>query len=304
MKYSVVVPVFNSADSLIELHERLAKVLTNLSDDYEIIFVDDGSVDSSWDVLRSIKTQAESNVLCVRLAKNYGQHNATFCGLKFATGERIITIDDDLQYFPEDITVMVDAMNETKAHLIYGHSEDNHSVFKKAASTAYKSGSKYLDGKHGLGSSFRLFDARLKRSVLVHEFQFVFLDELFSWYTDDIGVVKVRYQARRSGKSGYDLAKSVKLANRNTLNYSSVPLRFMTYGGAVFAAIFFLLAVWFIVKKLMFGTKVPGFTAMIVAISFSISVMLLCFGVIGKYLNMIITRMNEKPTYSIKDELL
>lgn len=304
MKYSVVIPVYNSQDSLEELFNQLSKSMEVVSSDYEIIFVDDFSQDESWKILSKIKSSSNDKVKLVRLAKNYGQHNATFCGFKYATGDRVITIDDDLQYSPEDITLLIERMDETEADLVYGVGEANHSLIRNASSNVYKAGVKYLEKKKAEGSSFRLAQKRLLDKIINHEFHFIFLDEIIPWYTDYIEIVPVNHFKRPYGKSNYSFKNTVRLANKNTLNYSDLPLRMMTYGGAVFSFIFFLVGLYFILKKLVFNINVPGFTGLIVAISFSTSLMLLCFGIIGRYMNNILSRLNEKPTYSIKSEVL
>ena len=304
MKYSIVIPVYNSEDSLEELYTRISETLKKNGHEFEVIFVDDFSNDNSWDRLLKIKSANLKSVKLIRLAKNYGQHNATFCGFKYTTGERVITIDDDLQYAPEDILLLIERMNQSDADLVYGLGDVSHSVIRNASSKMYKAGVKYLEKKKNEGSSFRLAEKRLLDKIVNHEFHFVFLDEIIPWYTDYIEVVEVRHEKRPYGKSNYSFNNVAHLANKNTLNYSDLPLRMMTYGGAVFSFIFFIVGMFFVMKKLFLNVNIPGFTALIVAISFSTSLMLLCFGIVGRYMNNILSRLNEKPTYSIKSKLL
>jgi glycosyltransferase involved in cell wall biosynthesis len=120
IEYSVVVPVFNSEASLEELLSRLTTVMNSTGKSYELIFVDDGSRDHSWEIMKKLKEKNSGVLTAIRLAKNFGQHSATFCGFNFAKGNFIITIDDDLQCPPEEIPKLIKVMEETDAELVYG----------------------------------------------------------------------------------------------------------------------------------------------------------------------------------------
>lgn len=306
MKYSVVIPVYNSQNSLNELFQRLKKTFESFESEttYEVIFVDDFSKDESWGVLKSLKKEHPEHLKIIRLAKNYGQHNAIFCGFRNSTGERIITIDDDLQQAPEDIVLLVNRMDDTDADLVYGVGGNKHSVSRKIGSDLYKKGSKYIDKKYGEGSSYRLLTSSLLKKVIAHKQHFIFIEELLFWYTEWIEVVKVQHHPRKSGKSGYSPLKIFRLVVKSSVNYSNWPLKFMIYGGGFLSLLFFLIGLYFIYKKIFIGVLVPGFTALIVAIFFSTSILLLCFGIVGKYLFNIYDILNDKPTYSIKEAFL
>ncbi len=304
MKYSVVIPVYNSQDSLEELYNRISETLSKVSDSFEVVFVDDFSNDASWDNLLKLKNTHLNNVKIIRFAKNYGQHNAVLCGLKYCKGDRIVTIDDDLQQAPEDILLLIDKMDNSNADLVYGVGGKHHSVARRMGSKLYKQGSKHIDGKYGEGSSFRLIERSLLEKVIGRKQHFVFIEELLFWHTEYIEVVKVNHYPRKSGKSGYSPFKLFKLVVNVSINYSNWPLKFMIYGGAVLSLISFLFGLYFILKKIILGVNVPGFTALIVAIFFSTSILLLCFGIVGKYLQNIYIVLNDKPAYSIKEALL
>ncbi len=304
MKYSVVIPVYNSQNCLKELYERISTTLQKLTADYEVIFVDDFSSDKSWNVLKEIKDANSGQSKIVRFAKNYGQHNATLCGFRYATGDRIITMDDDLQQAPEDILLLVEKMDSTNADLIYGVGGKNHSLVRRVGSNLYKQGAKHIDGKYGEGSSFRLIDSSLLKKVVNHKMHFILIEELLFWHTECIEIVEVQHHPRRSGKSGYSPLKLFKFIVNISVNYSNWPLKFMTYGGAILSLVFFLLGLYFILKKLLLNVSVPGFTALIVAIFFSTGLLLLCFGIVGKYLNNIYIVLNDKPVYSVKEAYL
>jgi glycosyltransferase involved in cell wall biosynthesis len=304
MKYSVVIPVYNSEASLKELFEKLQLTLTSLSEDFEVIFIDDYSKDNSWNVLNELKNSHPSKVKIVRFAKNYGQHNATFCGLKHASGDFVLTIDDDLQYNPEDIKLLVDEINKTQLDVVYGVGTQGHSNLRKVGSEIYKRGTKFFEKSLGDGSSFRIIRSQVIQNIVGHEQHFIFIDEFLQWYTHNIGFITVEHKKREKGKTGYSPLKIIKMLSETTYNYGTWPLKLMIYGGAILSLFTFLLGVYFIYKKLFLNVSVPGFTAIIVAVLFSTSVMLMCFGVIGNYLKNIYSVLNKKPSYTIKESHL
>ncbi len=304
MDYSIVIPVYNSENSLEELFRRIDQTMSTLQLSFEVIFVDDNSEDDSWEILLSIKEQYPTLIKLIRFSKNFGQHNTTMCGFKFATGDYIITIDDDLQQSPEDIKLLMDRMNSTGAELVYGIRKNKQKYHKQIATDLYKKTSKHVDGKYGEGSSFRLITASLVEKIMGERRRVIFIEEILHWYTDSIELVPVSYEMRKSGKSGYSPLVVFRMLVSNSVNFSDWPLRFMTYGGGTASVILFLMGIRFIIKKLIFDNAVPGFTALMVTILFSTSIILLCFGILGKYLRNIYIVLNQKPTYSIKETRL
>jgi glycosyltransferase involved in cell wall biosynthesis len=139
LEYSIVVPVFNSEASLEELFSRLTQVMDQTGKTYEMIFVDDGSLDQSWEVMKKIKEENPGVFTAIRLAKNFGQHSATFCGFNFVKGKSIITLDDDLQCPPEEIPKLIKAMDESDAELVYGiYKAKKHSLARNIGSKTFK----------------------------------------------------------------------------------------------------------------------------------------------------------------------
>lgn len=300
--YSVVIPVFNSEASLGELYERLVKVMDAAGYPFECIFVDDGSQDASWETLKKLKEKNPSVVVAIRLAKNFGQHSATFCGFNFAKGEYIITIDDDLQCPPEEIPKLIRRMNETDAELVYGiFDKKQHSWFRNYGSRNFKRVSALL-GRAKEGSSFRLISSNIIQKIIIHQQNFVFIDEILHWYTDYVSMVIVEHHPRKYKRSMYSPRKIWILLANIMIYYTTVPLKLMVYGGLISSAFFFVLSIIFAAKKIFFNVPL-GYTSLIVAILFSTSLILLSLGVIGEYLSRIYMVQNKKPLYSIKKVL-
>jgi undecaprenyl-phosphate 4-deoxy-4-formamido-L-arabinose transferase len=301
--YSIVVPVYNSSESLEELYRRIGQTMGRLEKTFEVIFVDDDSADTSWNTLEAIQKANPAKVVAIRLARNFGQHNATICGIAQASGAYIITIDDDLQNPPEEIAKLIDAMQQSEADLVYGiYGRKHHSMARNLGSGALKSWSRRLFKTKGHGSSFRLMRSSLAKKLLNHQINFIYIDELFNWYTSHISFTLVDHQKRPYQQSTYTSHSLISLLSNLVIYYTAIPLKLMVYGGFISAFFSFIIGVIFIYKKI--ARDVPlGFTALIVAILFSTSIILLSLGVIGEYLSRIYMVQNQKPPFSIKTVL-
>ena len=298
--YSIIVPVYNSCESLEELFLQIKGIMSNLEKTFEVIFVDDDSSDCSWNKLESIRKADPERVIAIQLARNFGQHNATICGIAQASGLFIITIDDDLQNPPEEIAKLINSMQNTDADLVYGiYSKKQHSMVRNLGSGAIKGWSRYIFKTKGNGSSFRLMRSSLGKSLLKHQINFIYIDELFNWYTNHIGFVQVEHHERPYQKSTYTPRSLFSMLSNLVIYYTAIPLRMMVYGGFISALLSFIIGLVFIYKKIFHDVPL-GFTALIVAILFSTSIILLSLGVIGEYLSRIYMVQNQKPPFVIK----
>ena len=298
IQYSVVVPVYNSSPTLNKLFDRITKALDGTGKAYEVIFVNDGSKDESWEVLKKIKDDSPDLVTAVNLSKNFGQHNATFCGFNFAKGRFILTVDDDLQTPPEEMVKLISSQEEGGFDLVYGiYQKKKHSRTRNLGSKLLKRSASWY-GRPGEGSSFRLIDREMIEKLLVHHQNFVFIDELLLWYTDNINFIPVKHEKRKGTSTGYTFLKLWGMFSNLLIYYTTIPLKIMIYGGLLSSLVFFVMAVIFIINKLVFDVPL-GWSSLIVAILFSTSLILFSLGIIGEYLSRIYMVQNKKPPYSI-----
>ncbi|MEJ5304240.1 MAG: glycosyltransferase [Bacteroidales bacterium] len=298
-EFSVVVPVFNSSESLEELTEGILQVFQELNRSFQIIFIDDRSTDDSWKVLFNLKEKYPQYLTLVRLAKNFGQHNATLCGMQLASGEKIITIDDDLQTPPAEIKKLIAWHDDKGDDVVYGISRNkNHHFIRTFGSRLIKFFSGKLRNTPGEGSSFRLIAKPLADKLRQNVVFFVFIDEILLWYTENIGFVEVLHLPRKYNHSGYTPRKLLNLVTNLVIFYTDFPLKLMVYGGFFASFISFIMGLVFIIKKLFFNVPL-GYTSLIVAILFSTSITLLSLGIIGEYLSRIYKVQNRKPPFSI-----
>ena len=303
IEYSVVVPVFNSENNLNELFDRINKVFNELDKKFEIIFIEDGGSDRSWEVLTKLKKENPEIITAIKLNKNFGQHNATICGFNFAKGEFIITLDDDLQNPPEEIKKLIAACQEKESDVVYGvYEKKKHTRMRNIGSASIKMTSKKFLKGTGKGSSFRLIKREIINKITEHHHHFVFIDEILLWYTDSFSFVFVEHHKRPEGKSGYSSRKLFTLISDLIYFYTNIPLKIMVYGGLIVSFVSLVLGIQFIIKKLFFDIPL-GYTSLIVTILFSTSIIVFSLGVIGGYLSRIYLVQNKKPSYIVKKVL-
>jgi len=302
MEVSVIIPVYNASASIATVVEKVQEMFVQFPMSHEIILVDDGSTDDSWSILKTLKAKSEQTIKIIRLARNFGQHNATLCGFSHAKGELVVTIDDDLEMDPLDIPKLIQHQKETNADLVYGEFDKHKgSVFRKGMKRAHLGVSK-LEGKgKGRGSSFRVISRRLTEKILHGSRFFTFIDEVVSWYTDKVQYVAVKRGTSLKSQSGYSLFRLSFMFADLVMFSSLLPLRLVTLFGLLLAGINFPLGIYFILKKLFFKAQL-GYTSVIVSILFGTGIILLFLGIIAGYMSNMIRAQNGKPIY-FEDEV-
>jgi len=299
IELSVVIPVYNGENDLRELTERLETVLRKLVDDrYEIVFVNDGSTDSSWDILRAMAS-ANAKIVAVNLSRNFGQHNALMCGFSQVKGTLIITLDDDLQNPPEEIPKLFEGIRNGY-DVVYGiYSHKKHSKFRNLGSEFIQFVYRKTFNINVRTSSFRIIRRTIVDYMLSYEKSFTFIDGLICWFTTHIGNVYVEHHQRKAGASGYSFKKLILLALNMVTNFSIVPLQTASLMGFAFAFVGFAFGIFFLFKKIFFGIPVSGFASIIVAITMFSGVQLMTLGILGEYIGRIHINVNRRPQYVI-----
>ncbi|MGB1204868.1 MAG: glycosyltransferase family 2 protein [Chitinophagales bacterium] len=301
IKFSIIVPVYNSEKTLVKLFERIKTTFNKENLTFEVIFVEDCGTDKSWKVLEELKKNYwNENITIVKLSKNFGQHNALLCGFQLIKGSFAVTIDDDLQIPPEEIPKLIDKQQLTNADIVYGvYAKKKHSFIRNVGSYFVKRLFEYGSATHKGGSSFRLMTHDLVKKISRHTQHFVFIDNVISWHTRDIDFVTVKHEARSEGSSGYSFFKLVVITLSLIINYTVIPLRLMTYGGLMASFISFCIGIYFLYQKIFYGLML-GFASVIVSIFFGTSLILFCLGIIGEYIRRIYVEQSQMPQYSIK----
>ena len=208
MKISVVVPVFAGENTLPELLDRIKYSLINF-DSFEVLFIHDGGSDLSWETICELKSLNDSLIEAIKLPGNFGQHYSTMFGIKHAKGDLIVTMDEDLQHAPEDISVMITNLELNNSDLVYGsYKERRHSIGRNIMSKILNRLLRcYIPGLHKDFSSFRLMKAEVAEKISSVQEANYFIDGALSKKTDKITSVKVSHSISKVGKSSYSFKK-------------------------------------------------------------------------------------------------
>lgn len=298
IELSVVVPVYRSAETLVQLAERLRATMARLGCRGEMIFVDDGSPDDSGEVLRRLRQADPEGVTVIQLMRNFGQHNALMCGFRHARGRLVVTLDDDLQHPPEEIAKLLSTLAEQELDLVYGcPRRKKHSLWRNAGSTLVTRFYRLAFRSTITVTSFRAMRRQLVESILPYSKSFTFIDGLLAWNTQRIGQVDVEHHPRANGRSGYSLGKLMILAFNLFTNFSLLPLQVVSGCGLAAAGSGFLACIYYLVQYLVHNITVPGYASTIIAVLVLGGMQLLALGILGEYVGRMHLNVNRKPQY-------
>lgn len=301
---SVVIPAYRSEASIPLLAEKLHEVLPTICAHPEIIFVDDCSPDGTWEALKRVKQKYGSTVKIIQLLTNSGQHNATLCGLSFATGQVVVTMDDDLQNPPEEIPKLVGAIEEGYDLAIAAYDSKKHSSFRNA-------GGRFVDSTlrsiFHLPGNFQLTSFRAAKDVVVMNVcqmggVFPYVTAMMFSHASRYVNVPVRHDARLLGHSNYTMKRSLLLAANLIFSYSSYPLSVIIGLSTLAFLISMLFGFWTLYRALQYGISVPGWASTVVIVSFFNAITLFCFTVFGVYLSRISQQLTKsKQPFTVRD---
>ena len=305
MKYqqsiSVVVPIYNDKEVIAELHRRLRPVMEQITADYELILVDDGSRDHSWQKMLEVRQENE-HVRAVRLSRNFGQQSAIAAGLSLTSKELIVLMDSDLQDRPEDIPVLIDALLADKqaTMAIAQWEERKDSKMKLAVSRLFQRVSNRITEIHTMP---RLGIFRVMKKSVVDELK-KFPEKtattvsLLYYIGSKYVAVPLKRDARFAGKSGYNLRKMLALTFARIFSFSMFPIRIVTYLGALLCIGSMIAALALVIYKLV-GNVVAGWTSMMVLMLFLFGLNFAFLGVLGEYVGRIFLETKQRPKFMI-----
>jgi len=300
---SVIVPVYNSEGTLEALVERLGVVLLEISEEYEVILVNDGSSDRSWQIISGLENENDW-VKGICLMRNYGQHNALLAGIRQTKYPVSVTLDDDLQNPPEEIPRLL-AKYQEGFDVVFGKPDkEQHKVWRNLASQVSKMVLKRAMGADVARnvSAFRVFRTSLREAFSDYLGPFVSIDVLLTWGTTRFAAIPVRHEPRAVGTSSYTLAKLMTHALNMMTGFSVVPLQFASWVGFVLTLFGFGILVYVVGRYLIQGAVVQGFAFLASIIAIFSGAQLFSLGILGEYLARMHFRMMNRPAYVIREK--
>lgn len=301
---SVIVPMYNEEEVIIETYRRLTHVMNNIGESYEIIFINDGSRDKTRLMLHELCNK-DKHIKMIDFARNFGHQIAITAGMDYAAGECMVIIDGDLQDPPELIPDMINRWREGY-DVVYGKriSRQGESLFKKTTAKAYY---RILRGLTNVDipvdtGDFRLIDRKVCEALKQLPERSRYVRGLMSWVGFKQIAIEFERSERFAGETKYPLKKMLKLAMDGIMSFSYKPLKLASYLGAILSGISFLYLIFVLIQKLFFPeTSQSGWTSLIAVSLFFNGIILLMLGIIGEYIGRIYEEAKGRPLYIISE---
>jgi undecaprenyl-phosphate 4-deoxy-4-formamido-L-arabinose transferase len=299
---SVVVPVYNAAESLRELTERLSATLMGRR--YEIILVNDASADDSWGTITTLAAE-HSAIRGIDLARNFGQHPALLAGIRAARYDVIVTIDDDLQHPPEEIPRLLARLDDGY-DVVYGAStQEVHGTLRTGASRLTKLAlSQFMSADAARRmSAFRALRTQVRDAFESYTGSMVNIDVMLTWGTSRFTFIEVQHDERKYGQSNYTVGKLVTHAWNMITGYSVLPLQLASLLGFAFTVVGIGILAVVGVNYLVRGHQIPGFTFIASMVAIFAGIQLFALGIIGEYLARTHMRIMGRPGYVVRESI-
>jgi undecaprenyl-phosphate 4-deoxy-4-formamido-L-arabinose transferase len=301
---SVVIPVFNEARTLADLHERLERTLKGLGQPWEIVFVDDGSRDGSAEVLRALHAQDRA-VRVVRFNRNYGQHAAVLAGMQHARGDVVVTLDADLQNPPEEIPRLLERMADG-TEVVGGWRRDRSDPWlRRVASWAINRLTSAAVGvpMRDYGCMLRAYRRPVVDRILECPEISRFIPALANTLAASVAEVPVGHARRGDGRSRYGLFRLLQLNFDLLTGFSLWPIQAVSLAGVLVAALGLGFALFLAVRRLFVGPEVEGVFTLFSILFFFVGLQILALGLIGEYVGRIYQEVRRRPPYVISEIL-
>lgn len=303
---TIVIPVFNEEGNLDDLYHRLVGTLDVYGKPYEVLFIDDGSTDRSFDQLKDLHARNKM-VRVVRFLRNFGQQMAISAGFQYARGDKIVLMDADLQTSPEDIPKLVDKLADDY-DIVYGiRTQRVGSLLRRVGSWGMSHMLYRVTGVDvpDSASGFTALDRRLVNRINLYNEKTKFFSGLFAWLSyGRWSSVPVRHSKRNAGRTKYNVAQLVALTLDFVCNFTVLPLRFALYIGCLIAGVSSLALCWLVVAQLAGWAGDDSSTWLILTgVTLLSGVQLMAMGVMGEYIGRVYREVREQPSFLV-DEVL
>jgi len=295
--------VYRSEPIVDELIKRIITEVGKISDQFEIILVEDGSPDDSWSKIEE-NCKRHPEVKGVKLSRNFGQHYAITAGLQAATGDLVVIMDCDLQDDPAFIAQLVAAADEGNEIVFTKRIKRKHTLLKSLNAKIYN----FLFGLFSERSydvdagSLVLFTSKVKEHFLALQDRDRLYLQLLKWIGFKHTYVPVEHRERFAGKSSYNFPKLMKMALQGWTSHSDKLLRFSIYGGFLLSLVTFILGIVIIIRYFLHGFQ-PGWPSLFVGLLFSTGLILMSIGITGIYIGKIFEQVKNRPLYIVEKKL-
>lgn len=302
---SIILPCFNEENNINEIYSRLSSVMQSVREEYELIFVDDGSRDTTWEKIKKLHQQ-DTKVRGIKFSKNFGHQYALFAGLSYARGKAVIIMDADLQHPPAIIPKLLEEW-QRGFKIVHTIRKDNKNIpwHKKLSSKLFYKVFSLLSGVNlteGM-ADYRLYDRQVVNELMRLKEVNLFLRGLSEWLGFNSSKVEFECDDRFSGNSKYSLKKMLNFAVEGISSFSLVPLRIAIVLGLLTSVAAFYQLFETIYIKLFTLRAVPGWASIMVSMSFLFGILFILIGILGEYIGRILVQVRERPKFIISERL-
>jgi len=306
MKLSILIPAYNEEENMDIIYNNIKSVLEDIS--FEIIFIDDGSLDKTYPVLESIYKKDPNRVRVISFSRNFGKDAAIYAGIEYAAGEFTAIIDADMEQDPKYLVKMLNFLENNKnydqvAMVIKERKAGN--VFKRFGSkTFYKFINLLSDIKFEQDASdFRMFNSIVKEALLKLPEKNRFSKGIFNWVGFNTKYLEYDVGTRTKGKTKFGFRSSFRYAINGIVGFSTRPLKLATVFGSITSLTGFVYLVYVIIKTLVFGADTPGFATIVCLILFLGGIQLISIGILGEYISRMFIETKNRPIYIARKRL-
>jgi polyisoprenyl-phosphate glycosyltransferase len=296
---SIVSPVYRAENIVEELVSQISRHVQTITDSYEIVLVEDGSPDKSWEKMVECRKQYPE-LKIIKLSRNFGQHPAILAGLEHTSGEWVIVMDCDLQDNPEDIPLLYQKAIQEKYDIVRASRiERQDSLLKKMNSLLFFRVFSYLVGikQDHTVANFGIYSRKVIKVVCELKEPFRPFTQIISWVGFHKCTIPVRHQSRFEGQSSYNFSKLINLALDIILSFSDKPLRLVIKMGLYISAFSLLLGIYVLIGHFMGRVTEPGYTSLFVSLWFLSGLIIFTLGLIGLYIGKCFEGIKDRPVY-------
>jgi glycosyltransferase involved in cell wall biosynthesis len=301
-RISVVSPVYQAAQIVPQLVSEVSSALTELTDSFEIILVDDRSRDDSWNAIKR-ECKHSSHVKGLRLSRNFGQHSAITAGLCLAKGDWIVVMDCDLQDRPDQISILYNKALEGYDVVFARRRVRRDSRLKRLSSLAFYSVFSYLTEttQDAAIANFGIYNKKVIKAILDMDDNIRYFPAMVQWVGFQSTRVDVEHSSRSYGTSAYSLNKLLRLAINNIISFSDKPLRLVAQGGLILSAVSVSIGLFYLVGFLLGIIKVAGYASLIISIWLTAGINIFVLGLVGIYVGKAFEKIKGRPIYIIDE---
>jgi len=302
---SIVIPVYNEADNLESLYQRLTTAMDKYGKAYELILVNDGSRDNSEAILKELHNRRPDQIRVVNFNGNFGQHMAIMAGFEIVRGDIIITLDADLQNPPEEIPKLVQAIEAGHDYVGGVRKNRQDTWFRRNASKLNNWIRERITGivMTDQGSMLRAYKRNVIDLMVTSKEASAFIPALAYNYSSNPTEIEVEHSARAAGESKYSLYKLLRLNFDLMTGFSLVPLQVFTMFGMLVSVLSTLFVIYMFIRRIIVGPEAEGLFTLFAILYFLVGILLMGLGIVGEYIGRIYKEVRKRPRYVVREVL-